>query len=118
MASPSPSPPPPFLPPPPSGPPSDDDLALPLGLGLGIGIPALLLVGYLVWAYMKRAPGKMYNWTPWQGTGAALAGGVASAMIPSATIDMGASGTSSNKEPGLYAVVSGNRWFWSAASAK
>jgi hypothetical protein len=122
MASPAPSlppPPPPYSPSPPFAPPSDDDLALPLGLGLGIGIPALLLVGYLVWAYMARAPGTMYNWTPWaaMSTGAAAAGGIATAMIPSATIDVGVP-ASGGKEPGLYAVVSGNRWFWSVGGAK
>ena len=92
-------------------------MGLALGLGLGIGIPAVLIVVYLAWAYMTRPPGKMFNFMPWKGTGAALAaGGVAAAMIPSATVDMGA--PASGNEPGLYAVVSGNRWFWSAASAK
>ena len=110
------SPPPPSYPP--SAPAPDDDLALPLGLGLGIGIPALLLVGYFVWAYMARPQGKMFNFMPWKGTGAALAGGAAAAMIPSAIVDMGAPASSGAGEPGLYAVVSGNRWFWSAASAK
>ena len=123
----SPPPPSPHLPPyppdaapapPPSGPPSDDSLALGLGLGLGIGIPALLLIGYLAWAYMTAPPGKLYNWTPWKsmGIGAAAAGGVATAMIPSATVDMGV--PQKGGEPGVYAVVSGNRWFWSAAAAK
>ena len=78
----------------------------------------MLLVGYLVWAYMMRPPGKMFNFMPWKGMGAAMAGGLlgAATVLPSATVDMGV--PQQGGEPGLYAMVSGNRWFWSAASAK
>ena len=97
---------------PPSAP--DDDLALGLGLGLGLGIPFLILVTYLLYVcFGPRKANGSYKWNP-MATNTSLgatAGVFGTAAILPATVDMGV--PQKGGEPGLYAVVSGNRWFWS-----
>ena len=100
---------------PPSAPDSDD-LAMGLGLGLGIGIPVVLLFMYMAYVYFgpKKAGGG-YQWNPlsMKGTQSSLGSSAVfgTASILPATVDMGVQ--QKGGEPGLYAVVSGNRWFWS-----
>ena len=145
MASPSPLPPPSPPPPSPPGPPSgpggfgSEGWHVPVTVVVPILAVVLFYVGFAFTRYMMKRRNDEFSTTdnsayiPFMNFGkygllgafGSSAGGsqygmsskavFGTAAILPATVDMGV--PQKGGEPGLYAVVSGNRWFWSVGGA-
>jgi len=123
----SPSMPPPSAPSPPSAPDSGMSTGALVGVIIGAVVGAILIVYVIYGLYVGMKMGATFSADPLMvfsesgapfGSRAPGAEGQAfsSTIIAPAAVDMGI--PQKGGEPGLYAVVSGNRWFWSVGQAQ
>lgn len=115
--------------PPPSSPPSSPgglETGVLVGIIVGSVVGAILLVYLIYGLYVGMKMGGTFSADPLMvfGDGALIGSRAPGAegkpftatIVAPATVDMGVPQKSG--APGLYAVVSGDRWFWSAGNAK